>query len=92
MSEHKEYCIDYYFDVDLNNEIKYEMHRWSRDIDSLLSYVYDWIDKCENKYGEIFGEINCVEIYDEFHDELFLVVHFFETHEEIVRLQPDERK
>lgn len=82
----KEYNIDCYFDVKDNecfyDIMKYEMVRHCTDIESMIFYVFDWVEK----YGEKFGEINCVEIYDEYHDELLAVIHFDIDAEEVIIL------
>ena len=46
----------------------------------MIFYVFYWIEK----YGEKYGEINCVEIYDEYHDELLAVIHFGIDVEEVI--------
>ena len=68
MTTEKEYNIDCYFDVDFNYKVKYEMVGHSKDINLMISYIYDWVDE--------FEEINCVLIFDEYHDELLAVIHF----------------
>ena len=77
----KEYNIDCYFDsIDDTIGIRYEMVRHCTDIESMIFYIFDWLEK----YGEKFGEINCVEIFDEYHDELFAVIHFGIDEEEVI--------
>lgn len=77
----KEYNIDCYFDSEfIDDTIRYEMVRHCKDLESMIFYVFDWVEK----YGEKFGEINCVEIYDEYHDELLAVIHFDIDIEEVI--------